>query len=108
MAAQAKYFQLVLAAAAKRVSDVYSPSVAGAISPVTDIPYRQVYLQPSGAAAYIGGDSSVTSSVYGNKIDNTNTGSGLMLGPSDQGAIKLSDLYAAGAGATLNILAIPF
>jgi len=104
----ARSFNLTLAATQQRVSDVYG-GTPGSIDPKVDIPYRQVWLQASGAAAFIGSDPAVLSTtVYGNKVDSANTGSGLELGPFNQGPIKLSDLYALGSGSTLHILGIPY
>ena len=101
-------YNLTLAATPLRVSDVYG-GAAGSLDPKVDIPYRQVILQASGAAAYIGFDPAVLSTtVYGNKVDSANTGPGTVLGPFDQGPIHLSDLYALGSGATLHVTGIPF
>ena len=96
-------YQLTLAAAAKRLSDVYT----GGATAANDIPYRQVLLQAEGADAFIGGSDAVTASAYGTKVDSTEL-LPVVLGPFDQGPIKLSDLWAAGAGATLHITGIPF
>jgi hypothetical protein len=41
------------------------------------------------------------------KISQTATQS-TSLGPFDTGPLKLSDLYAVGAGATLTVLGVPF
>lgn len=101
-------YNLTLAATQQRLSDVYG-GAPGSVDPKVDIPYRQVILQASGAAAYIGADPAVLSTtVYGNKVDSANTGPGTILGPFDQGPIKLSDLYALGAGAVLHITGIPY
>src|SRR5437773_677151 len=100
-------YQLVLAAGALRLSDVYGDG-AGVANPKNDIPYRQVILQASGAAAYVGFTNLTTSSVYGAKVDNTFTGPGVSLGPFEAGPIKLSDLWVAGAGSTISVLGIPF
>ena len=43
-----------------------------------------------------------------NWVDNTFTGPGVSLGPFEAGPIKLSDLWVAGAGATISVLGIPF
>lgn len=100
-------YQLVLAAGAMRLSDVYGDGV-GVVNPKNDIPYRQVILQAAGAAAFVGFTNAVTSSVFGIKIDNTFTGPGVSLGPFEAGPIKLSDLWVAGAGATISVLGVPF
>jgi hypothetical protein len=101
-------FQLALAATQKRLSDVYGGS-SGILDPKTDIPYRYLVLQAEAAAAYLGSDpATLSTTTYGNKVDNTNTGQGCILGAFDAGPIRLSDLYALGAGSTLHILGIPF
>jgi len=101
-------FQLALAATQKRLSDVYG-GAAGVLDPKTDVPYRQLILQAEAAAAFIGSDpATLSTTVYGNKIDNTNTGSGLILGPFNQGPLRLSDLYALGSGSTLHITGVPY
>lgn len=101
-------YNLTLAATQQRLSDVYG-GAPGSIDPKVDIPYRQVILQASGAAGYIGYDPVVLSTtVYGHKIDSANTGAGVTVGPFNEGPIKLSDLYALGAGSTLHILGVPY
>ena len=75
-------YQLALAAGALRLSDVYGDG-AGVVNPKNDIPYRQVVLQASGAAAFVGFNNLVTSTVYGAKIDNTFTGPGNFSAPSN-------------------------
>lgn len=103
----ARSFNLTLAAAAVRLSDVYGDG-ATVVNAAHDIPYRQVLLAASGADAFVGaGDQSVTSSDYGIQVDSTALVPA-SIGPFETGPVKLSDLYAAGAGATLHILAIPF
>jgi len=101
-------FQLTLAATQKRLSDVYG-GAAGVLDPKTDIPYRYLVLQAEAAAAYLGSDpTTLATNNYGAKIDNTNTGQGFIIGAFDAGPIRLSDLYALGAGSTLHVLGIPF
>lgn len=100
-------YQLALTAAAKRLSDVYG-GPPGVADPKTDIVYRQITLQAEAGAVYIGADGTVISTLYGAKIDNTNTGPGLTIGHFDSGPLHLSDIYAAGAGATIHIIGIPF
>lgn len=108
--------QLVLAAAAQRLSNVYGgASIAppNTIVPAQDLAYRQVILQATGADAFLGGDlpagqgALVTSTVYGTAIDSTDL-QGITLGPFSTGPIKLTDLWVAGAGATLHVTGIPF
>jgi hypothetical protein len=104
----AKSFQLTLAAAAKRLSDVYGDG-ASVINATNDIPYRQLLLSAEGAAAFIGADSSVTSTTYGTRVEVGAASSyNVEIGPFETGPIKLSSLWAAGAGSTLHILGIPY
>lgn len=101
-------YQLALDAAAQRVSNVYGgASLGNVINPVADIPYRQVLLQAESADAFLGMDSAVTATIYGTKVDSTDL-QPVTLGPFDTGPIHLSDLWAAGAGATLHVTGIPF
>ena len=103
----AKSYNLTLGAAALRLSDVYGDG-AGVVNAAKDIPYRQILLSASGADAFIGGaNQTVTGTDYGIQVDSTALGPA-SIGPYETGPVKLSDLYAAGAGATLHILAIPF
>jgi hypothetical protein len=96
-------YQLALAATVKRVSDVYggTPSVP---DEAKNIPYRQLVITTTGAVAAIGSTAGVTAptgfplAVSGQ----------LILGPFATGPVKLSDLYAIGAGATLTVLGVPF
>ena len=101
-------YQLVLAATPKRLSDVYG-GTAGVADPKTDISYRQVILQAEGSDLYLGGDNTVSTTNYGAKasVIGQATPSG-GLGPFDSGPIRLSDIWAVGAGATLHILGVPF
>lgn len=98
-------YQLALAATPKRLSDVYG----GPLDPAKDIPYRQLILQSEGADLYIGTDNTVSTTNYGVKasvVGQSTPGGGL--GPFSTGPLKLSDLWAVGAGATLHILGVPF
>lgn len=97
-------YQLALAAAAKRLSDVYG-GAAGVANPVTDITYRQVTLQAEAAAVYIGMDDTTASNKYGTTLA---TGAAVTFGPFDTGPLHLSDFYVAGAGATVHVSGIPF
>lgn len=101
----ARSFQIALGAAAVRLSDVYEDGV-GVVNAAKDVPYRQIQFSAQGAAAYVGGrDQVVTNTTFGLYIE-VDIVEGL--GPFETGPVKLSDFYAAGAGATLHILAIPF
>jgi len=88
----AKDFQLTLGAAAVRVSDVYGGPPGANPDAALDIPYRQLFLSSRGAAAFIGAAGDYP----------------IVIGSFDSGPIKLSDFWAAGAGATLHILGIPY
>jgi len=103
----AKSYQLTLAAAALRLSDVYGDG-AGVVNPVNDIPYRQILLTASGADAFVGASTqTVTATVFGIQVDSASP-EPASIGPYTSGPVKLSDFYVAGAGSTLHILAIPF
>lgn len=100
----AKHFNVTLAAAAVRLSSVYAnPAVGGP----DDIPYRQILISAGGADAFIGDDAQVTSTDFGILVDSTALGPA-SIGPFETGPVKLSDLWAAGAGSTLHLLCIPF
>lgn len=104
----AKSYQLALAAAAQRLSNVYGgKSLGNLIDPKEDIPYRQVLLQATGADAFVGMDDLTTSTTYGIAVDSTDL-QPVTLGPFDTGPIHLSDLWVAGAGATIQVFGIPF
>jgi hypothetical protein len=96
--------QLALAATVKRVSDVYG-GTAGTPDETKNIPYRQLILQASGAAATLGSTSAVTTTTG---LVVPLAGPPVVLGPFPTGPVKLSDLYAIGAGSTLTILGVPF
>jgi hypothetical protein len=101
-------YQLVLAAAAQRLSNVYGgASLTDLIDANEDIAYRQILLQAESADAFVGMDETVTSTVYGTKVDSTDL-QPVTLGPFPTGPIKLSDLWVAGAGATIHVTGIPF
>lgn len=101
----ARHFTLALGAAALRVSDVYGDG-AGVVNAAHDLPYRQLLVSASGAKAYLG-ESTVSTTDYGVLLDNMSL-EPVALGPFETGPVKLSGLYAVGAGATLHVLAIPF
>lgn len=96
--------QLALAATVKRVSDVYG-GVAGTPDETKNIPYRQLLISSTGASATLGSTSGVTAATG---LVIPTTAAPLSIGPFPTGAVKLSDLYAIGAGATLTILGVPF
>lgn len=96
--------QLVLAASpAKRLSDVYG-GTAGVPDETKNVPYRQLVITTTGAVAAVGSSSGVTSTTgFPLAVNGT-----LTLGPFTSGAVKLSDLYGIGAGATLTIVGVPY
>ena len=102
-------YQLTLAAAAQRLSNVYGGASANnAIDPKQDIPYRQILLQATGADAVIGMDSATAAAgTYGTNVDSSDL-QPVTLGPFSEGPIKLSDIWAAGASATIHITGIPY
>jgi len=96
--------QLALAASAKRVSDVYG-GTAGVPDEAKNVSYRQLVISTTGGAATLGSSSGVTTATG---LVIAVAGPPLVLGPFQTGAVKLSDLYAIGAGATITILGVPF
>lgn len=100
--------QLTLVAAAQRASKIYGgASGDGSVQPAQDVPLRQVLLQATGADAFVGATDQTTSTAYGTKVASTDL-QPVTLGPFNNGGIKLSDLWVAGAGATLRILGVMF
>lgn len=98
-------YQLTLAAAAKRLSDVYG-GTPGVANPVTDITYRQITLYAEGAAVAVGmASDTVAAGPYGDLIASS---ARVTYGPFDTGPLHLSDFYVAGAGATVHVTGIPF
>jgi hypothetical protein len=98
-------YSVVLSGTPKRLSDAYGVGAAGVSDAASDIPYRQILLQATGAGAFIGATSGVT----------TATGLPLIVGaeptsfgPFGTGPVKLGDLWAVGAGATVQVLGVPF
>jgi len=97
-------FQIALTASpAKRLSDVYG-GVAGTPDETKNVGYRQLILSATGATATIGA-SGVTATLG---IVLAAAGAPLVIGPFPTGAVRLSDLYAIGAGATLTVLGVPY
>ena len=99
-----KVFTLALAAGAKRLSDVYGDG-AGVVNDVKNVPYRQLFFTASGADAFLG--ESTVSTTNGLKVASAGV-SPVTLGPFQSGALKLSDFYAVGAGATIQVLGVPY
>lgn len=103
-------YQLALAAAAKQLTD----ALPNATERAADVPYRQILLSAEGGVAYVGGANTgmgalVTSTNYGVRVEIGATAvEPVSIGPFETGPIKLSQLWAAGAGSTLHMLCIPF
>lgn len=108
----ARDFQLDLDAAARRLSRVYPSGAADANpSAAEDLPYRQIILQARTALVFVGAASDVTSTNYGFRLEIAAIGEGdstVSIGPFETGPVKLSQIWAAGAGATIHIFGIPF
>jgi hypothetical protein len=98
-------YAVVLSAAPKRLSDAYGVGVAGVADAASDIPYRQLLLQASGAPIYLGSSNAVTVATGLPILVGADPTS---LGPFATGPIKLGDLWAVGAGGTLQVLGIPY
>ncbi len=100
--------QLVLGAVAQRLSNVYGgASLGNVVNAAQDIAMLQVVLFAEGADAFLGQDALTTSTNYGNKVDSAEN-QPVYLGPFGAGAVKLSDIWVAGAGSTLHVFAIGF
>ena len=99
-----RHYQLTLAATRQRLSAALANTEVGGAD---DVAYRQLILSTSGADAFIGGPT-VSTTDYGRALDSADAENQVSIGPFESGAVKLSDLYAVGAGATLHIFGIPF
>jgi hypothetical protein len=97
-------YTLALAASAKRLSDVFG-GPANAVDESKNIPFRQLLLTATGAAATIGGPGVTTTT--GVTVATT-APLPLSIGPFTTGPVKLADLYAVGAGSTLTVLGVPY
>jgi hypothetical protein len=102
----AKSFTLTTAAAKTQLSDVYGDGV-GVVNPANDIPYRHLILQAEAADIKIG-DNTITGTNYGVLAPSAAPAAPVVIGAFDAGPIKLSQLFAIGAGGKLHILGIPF
>lgn len=104
MANVVRNYQLTLAAAATRLSQALTDTTPGGAD---DVGFSQLLLSASGAVAYVGGDSAVTSTTYGTRVEVSAAGDlPVSIGPFQGGAVRLSDIWAAGAGSTLHVLGI--
>lgn len=100
------HLQLALVAGAQRLSNAYGgKSLGNVVNAEQDISYRQVFLSADGADAFVGGDATTTSSNWGIKVDSTDLQPVTMDGAP--GGIKISDIWVAGAGATIHVFGIP-
>ena len=97
-------YTLALAASAKRVSDVYG-GTAGVPDETKNVSFRQLLVTATGAAATLGGPGVTTTT--GITVSNT-APLPLSIGPFNSGAVKLSDLYAVGAGSTITVVGVPY
>jgi len=97
-------YTLALAASAKRLSDVLG-GTPGTPDETKNVPFRQLLFTATGAAATIGGAGVTTTT--GVTVATT-APLPLSIGPFPTGAVKLSDLYAVGTGATLTVLGVPY
>lgn len=95
-----KTYQIVLSGTAQRLSTLFAGDES------LNIPFRQLLFQASGADAALGSSNAVTAAT-GLKV----LVAGVLpvpIGPFETGPVKLSDFYGIGAGATLNILGVPY
>ena len=105
----ARDFQLALAAGALRLSNVYGGPANAEPDARDNIPYRQIILSAEGGVAFVGAAADVTATNYGVRVEIGATAvEPVSIGPFETGPVKLSDFWAAGAGSTLHVLAIPF
>lgn len=103
-------FQLTLTTAAQRLSNVYTGTALNADpTPALDIPYREIQFSAETAVGYVGENSSVSTTVYGSRVEIATTTNGpVKFGPYSTGPLKLSQFWAAGNTCVLHITAIPF
>lgn len=105
----ARDYTLTLTGVAQRLSSVLTNTERGGPQ---DEAYRIIMLQPDKANTndvFVGASSSVSSSVYGIRLDATDTLPPVELGHYDTGPIKLSDLWVFGTNnEKLHIFGIPF
>ena len=106
----ARDYQVTLAAGAVRLSRAYA---SGAVdvepSAADNLPFRQLVFSAEGAVAFVGAASDVSSTNYGTRVEVGAAGSApVIVGPFETGPVKLSDFWAAGAGAILHVLGIPY
>jgi len=92
-------YTLTLNGAAQRLSNVYG-GAAGVANPLSDIPYRAIYLQgllANTAAVFVGMDDTVSSTNHGFRIGAADTDPPVALEPSSPGSpSKLSDFWVIG------------
>lgn len=100
-----KSFTLQTGAAAVQLSDAYGDGTS-VVNAAHDIPYRMLLLSAETADIEVG-DSAVTTSLYGLKIQSAAT-LPVALGPWETGPIKLSEIWCIGTSGKLHILGIPY
>ena len=104
-----RHYVLTLSGAAQQLSSVLPVTQRGGAQ---DEALRFLTLQPGKANTndvFVGATSAVSSSVYGMRLDPTDTQAPTELGTHDAGPIKLSDVWVIGtADEKLHVLAIPF
>jgi len=96
-------FSLALSGTAKRLTDVYGDGTS-VVNEAHNIPYRQLLLTVTGAGATIGDTSASAATGIPLAVGAAPYG----LGPFDTGPLRLSDLWAVGAGATIQVIGVPF
>lgn len=102
-------YTLTLTGVAQQLSSVLADTQRGG---TRDEAFRFLTLQPDKANTndvYVGGTSAVSSTLYGVRLDPTDTQVPTEFGHYDSGPIKLSDFWVLGTnGEKLHIFAIPF
>jgi hypothetical protein len=105
----ARDYTLTLTGVAQCLKDVLGNTERGGPQ---DEAFRMLALQPDKANTndiYVGASSAVTSSLYGIRLDPTDTQPTDILGHFDTGPYKLSDFWVIGTNAEkLHIFGIPF
>jgi hypothetical protein len=102
-------YQLTLSGSAQHLSDAFGDGT-GVVNPIHDIPFRALVLQAqkAGADVFVGTDKTVSSTVFGVRLDPTASAPPLVLGGFDQGPLRLSDFWVVGTNTqVLTILGIP-
>lgn len=101
------YGQFACQAAAIQLSRIYG-ALTGTALAAADIPLREILITAEAGVVYGGGDNLVTSTNYGWSVSNTALTPARIAGPFNEGPVKLSDIWVAGAGATVHVQGIAF